>query len=143
MIYTPLSIKAMQLAYKWHHGQTDKVGAPYIHHPLAVAQSMQTEETTIAALLHDVMEDCGVTKDMLIAEGFPQNAVDAVVLLTKQWDEDYMEYLKRIRNHPVAREVKIADLKHNSIPERMLGRMTERDAERMDKYRKALRFLEE
>ena len=61
MVYTPLTIKAMKLAYAAHHGQTDKSGVPYIFHPYHVAEQMTDEFTTCVALLHDVVEDTGLT----------------------------------------------------------------------------------
>ena len=47
MIYTPQTKRALQLAYEAHHGQTDKTGLPYIHHPLHLAEQMPDEVTTI------------------------------------------------------------------------------------------------
>ena len=61
MIYTPLTVKAMNVAYNAHHGQKDKAGAPYIFHPIHVAEQMEDETTTCIALLHDVLEDTSVT----------------------------------------------------------------------------------
>ena len=43
MIYTPLTNKAMKLAYRAHHGQTDKCGQPYIFHPYHLAEQMKEE----------------------------------------------------------------------------------------------------
>ena len=40
MIYTELTIKAMNLAYSAHHGQFDKGGVPYIFHPIHLAEEM-------------------------------------------------------------------------------------------------------
>ena len=61
MIYTSLTNKAMQLAYKAHHGQVDKSGLPYILHPYHLAEQMKDEITICTALLHDVAEDTSVT----------------------------------------------------------------------------------
>ena len=60
MIYTPLTNKAMRLAYDAHHGQADKSGLPYIFHPYHLAEQMTDEITVCAALLHDVVEDTSV-----------------------------------------------------------------------------------
>ena len=59
MLYTPLTKKALKLAYAAHAGQVDKAGMPYIFHPYEVALQVQTEEEVCAALLHDVVEDIG------------------------------------------------------------------------------------
>ena len=61
MIYTKLTKKAMDIAYKAHHGQKDKGGFPYINHPLHLAEQMDDEYSTCVALLHDVVEDSDIT----------------------------------------------------------------------------------
>lgn len=113
MIYTEKTMKAMRLAYKVHHGQLDKGGMPYINHPLHVAESMRTEDETVAALLHDVVEDGDVTLPELLREGFSPESVEAVRLLTKTDDTDYDAYIRSIKDNPIARRVKVADLQHN------------------------------
>ena len=61
MLYTPLTKKALKLAYAAHAGQVDKAGMPYIFHPYEVALQVQAEEEVCAALLHDVVEDTEYT----------------------------------------------------------------------------------
>ena len=56
MIYTPDTKKAIKLCFEAHRNQTDKSGLPYVFHPFHVAEQMPDEETTIVALLHDVIE---------------------------------------------------------------------------------------
>ena len=70
MIYTPLTRKAMRIAYEAHHGQFDETGVPYVFHPFHVAEQMTDEITTCMALLHDVVEDTDVTFEDLERE-FP------------------------------------------------------------------------
>ena len=53
MIYTDWTKKAMKLAYEAHHGQVDKGGMPYVFHPFHLAEQMDDEISTVAALLHD------------------------------------------------------------------------------------------
>ena len=43
MVYTPLTIRAMNIAYAAHHGQVDKAGGPYNFHPLHLAETMEDE----------------------------------------------------------------------------------------------------
>ena len=81
MIYTPLTQKAMLLAYDAHHGQLDKGGVPYIFHPIHLAEQMPDELTTIVALLHDVVEDTDLTLDDIVGD-FPPSVIDALRLLT-------------------------------------------------------------
>lgn len=120
MIYTPLTNKAMCLAYQAHHGQLDYNGVPYIFHPIHVAEQMEEEIPCCVALLHDVLEDTPVTPEELARE-FPQPVVEAVCLLTRREGEDYLSYIRRIRQNPVAVRVKLADLAHNLDQTRCLG----------------------
>ncbi len=81
--------KAYQFAAESHRGQTRMSGGPYIEHPLETAlflADLRLDVTTITvALLHDVMEDCGVTYDQLKVEFGDDVAtlVDGVSKLTR------------------------------------------------------------
>ena len=132
--------KALELARKYHSGQVDKAGKPYINHILRVAENCKTEKQKIVALLHDIIEDTEITKEDLYYFGFNQEVVEAVGILTKRSDILYDDYIRRIRNNELARQVKICDLKDNSDLSR-LKRVTEQDIKRASKYRKALAFL--
>ena len=140
MIYTPMTIKASKLAYKMHHGQTDRAGVPYIFHPLHLAEQMETEETTIVALLHDVIEDTSLTIDHLAKLGFSKQVIEAIGLLSKSDDTPYFEYINSLKFNEIARVVKIADLKHNMDLTR-LKKVTDNDLSRHEKYRIALQIL--
>ena len=140
MIYTKMTNRAMELAYRAHHGQCDKNGVPYVFHPFHLAEQMDTEETVTAALLHDVVEDTDYTLEDLRAMGFPDPVLEALSLLTHDPSVPYMEYVKRLKNNPIARAVKLADLTHNSDLSR-LPAVTERDLERVEKYRRAKALL--
>ena len=113
MIYTPLTNKAMRIAYNAHHGQYDRNGMPYIFHPYHVAEQMTDEYTCCAALLHDVAEDTNITLDELAMQ-FPAPVIEALRLLTHDKDTDYFEYVRKLKDNPIAKAVKIADLEHNS-----------------------------
>ncbi len=143
MIYTPLTKKAMKLAYDAHRGQVDAGGMPYVFHPLHLAEQMEDEVSACVALLHDIVEDTDITLEQL-AQEFPQEVVEAVALLTHNPSEGYFDYVRRIRKNPVARTVKLADLEHNSDETRLLGEeaVEERQKElwRM-KYGKARKIL--
>lgn len=140
MIYTPLTKKAMQLCFDSHKEQVDKSGMPYIFHPLILAEQMNTEETTIVALLHDVVEDTSITLEDLRSMGFEHTVLEAINLMTHKKGVPYMEYVAAIKENPIARQVKIADLRHNSTLSR-LDAVGQRDLERVAKYKKALDFL--
>lgn len=141
MIYTPMTKKAIKLMFEFHKEQTDKSGLPYVFHPFHLAEQMHTESTTCVALLHDLIEDTSCTIDMLRVAGFGEKVVEAIQLLTHSKGEDYMTYVKRIAGNPIAREVKLADLKHNSDITR-LDKVEDKDLQRLEKYRKAIDLLE-
>lgn len=102
---------AIATAAKAHEGQTDKAGKPYILHPLRVMLNVKGGiPEQCAAVLHDVIEDTDITSDTLLKLGLFKGSGDAVVLLTRSKDEDYMEYVKRLKANPIARAVKLADL---------------------------------
>jgi len=141
MIYTPLTSKALKLCFTAHKDQLDKSGLPYVFHPFHLAEQMTDEYTTIAALLHDVVEDTDYTFADLAGMGFPEEVISALRLLTHDPAVPYMDYVAQIRHNPIARAVKIADLQHNSDITR-LEQITPRDLERGRKYAEALRLLE-
>lgn len=140
MIYTKLTNKAIRLAYEAHAGQTDRSGLPYICHPLHVAESMEDEVTTVVALLHDVVEDTVWTIEELRGEGFPEEALEALALLTHDEDVPYMDYVRKIGENPIAKAVKLSDLAHNSDLSR-LPCVTSKDLARAEKYRQAAAIL--
>ena len=141
MIYTPLTKKAMRIAYDAHHGQQDKTGLPYIYHPIHLAEQMDDEVSVCVALLHDSVEDTDVSLDYLAEEGFPREVVEAVALMTHDDAVPYMEYVAALAANPVARRVKLADLRHNSDLTR-LDSPDEKARERVEKYAKAIELLE-
>jgi hypothetical protein len=143
MLYTDATKTALKICYEAHAGQVDKSGLPYVFHPFHLAEQMDTEHEVCVALLHDVMEDTETGPSDLIAAGIPQEYVDTLLLLTHAPDVPYFDYVENLKHDPVARKVKMADLTHNSDLTRLDGNPTEKDVERVEKYRKALRILEE
>lgn len=141
MIYTPMTRKAMKIAYNAHAGQADKTGIPYIYHPIHLAESMSDENSVITALLHDVAEDTNITIYDLAREGFHEDILTALTLLTHNPAEEYMDYISRLSTCPLARKVKLADLRHNSDVTR-LDSIDEKTARRLEKYSRAIRLLE-
>ena len=142
MIYTKLTKKALALSFEKHKNQLDKSGMPYIYHPFVVANGMMDEVTICVALLHDIIEDTDVTVDDLYNQGFKEEIINAIVTLTHKKSEDYFLYVKRVKENPIARIVKIADLKHNSDLTR-LSIITNEDLQRIEKYKEALKILDE
>lgn len=141
MIYTAKTKRAMKLCYEAHQGQVDKSGIPYVFHPIHVAEQMSDEATTIVALLHDVVEDTDYTLDDLTRMGFDDTVTDALALLTHKKGVPYLEYVAKLKNNPIARAVKLADLRHNSDLSR-LDEMDEKAKSRLEKYKAAIELLE-
>jgi guanosine-3',5'-bis(diphosphate) 3'-pyrophosphohydrolase len=137
--------RAIALAATAHAGQRDKAGAPYIFHPLRMMLKMKTTEAQMAAALHDVIEDCGITAPMVAAVGFPPVVVEAVEALTKKTidgaDEPYEEFIRRAARNPIARVVKLADLEDNMDLSR-IEHPTEKDFARIEKYKAAKEVIE-
>ena len=130
---------ALEIAVRAHKGQVDKNGVAYILHPMAVAAQLDSLELKTIAILHDTIEDTDVTAEYLLERGIPKELVDAVQLLTKPEDEDYELYLRRVKQNPLAKQVKLADLANNTDPKRASGL----NEARRKKYELAKRIMEE
>lgn len=141
---------AIAIASAAHRGQRDKAGAPYILHPLRVMLALEGAEERIVGVLHDVVEDGGPdwTFERLASEGFAAEVIDALRLVTKRPEdqgddlETYLRFVRRTLANPIARRVKIADIRDNLDVTRM-ETVTERDAKRLNRYLAALRLLME
>ena len=142
MLYTPLTCKAIKIAYTAHHGQVDKGGLPYIFHPYHLAEQMDDEVSCCAALLHDVAEDTDVTMEDLAKE-FPREVIDVLKLLTHQKSVPYFDYVRSIKKNPIAVKIKLADIAHNSDQTRCPGLTAEQLCYFREKYTRALAILTE
>ena len=132
--------KTIKLALKIHTGQVDKAGKPYILHPLRLMLKFSTDDEMITALMHDVVEDGGITLADLENLGFSKNVVSAIDCLTKRDNESYEAFIKRINQNPLAKKIKIEDLKDNMDLTR-LDSISDKDIARVKKYHKALSML--
>ncbi|WP_343209869.1 hypothetical protein [Anaerolentibacter hominis] len=150
---------ALELSMSAHAGQTDKGGKPYYAHPLAVCRivnhispsderlkdlhylkhaplivyTADDLELSIAALLHDVLEDTSLTVQNLRNAGIPESCVQIIQVLTRRQEESYSDYIERVACNPRASIVKLADLAHNCDLTR-LDTVTEADRVRRSKY---------
>jgi (p)ppGpp synthase/HD superfamily hydrolase len=140
MIYTNMTKKALKLCFDVHKEQVDKSGLPYVFHPFHLAEQMETEDTTIVALLHDVVEDSELTLDDLRQMGFGDAVIAALALLTHDPAVEYMDYVRAIKDNAIARAVKLADLRHNSDLTR-LDTVDEKALARREKYLQAMTLL--
>lgn len=123
-----------------HEGQTDKNGEPYYLHPITVSEHCKSQVAKCVALLHDVLEDTEWTSTDLLEYGIPTSIVDIVILLTKNPEEDYLDYIKKVMENPIAAEVKYQDLKHNTNLRRSNGVIMVSD-NKWKNYQKALKIL--
>lgn len=133
---------AIALAVEAHRGQRDKAGQTYILHPLRVMMRLETEAERMAAILHDVVEDTPYTLERLRALGYPEEVLGALDCLTKREGESYEAFIERVRPHPLARRVKLADLEDN-MDVRRLPAVGPKESERLARYRAAWARLKE
>ena len=138
MIYTNMTKKALKLSFEAHKDQIDKSGMPYVYPPFHLAEQMKDENTTIVALLHDVVEDTDITIDDIRKMGFNEEVCEALKLMTHDDNVPYIEYVKKLKSNPIAKTVKIADLKHNSDLTR-LDTVDEKALKRVEKYKRAMK----
>ncbi len=133
--------RAIQIATEAHKGQLDKAGRDYIGHPLRVMEMGKTEDEKIVGVLHDVIEDTDWTFEMLEAEGFSREVIEALKCVTKlSENENYDDFIERVRKNPLAVAVKINDLTDN-MDIRRLPYLSDKDVKRLKKYLKAYKKL--
>lgn len=137
-----LALSIIEKAFK---GKFDKGGRPYVEHCKWVSAHCPVwggGYLNIAALLHDLLEDCPEWNETALRQLFSDDIVDAVVILTKKPSEKYENYIQRIidSGNSWAIRIKQADLEHNMdltrIPE-----LTDDDLQRVKKYHQAYRNL--
>ena len=133
--------RAIEIATEAHKGQYDKAGNDYIGHPLRVMDMGRSEEEKIVGVLHDVVEDTDWTFEMLAAEGFSQDIIAALKCVTKiSENENYDDFIERVKKNPLAAAVKINDLSDN-MDIRRLPYLSDKDVKRLKKYLKAYKKL--
>jgi len=133
--------RAIEIAQEAHKGVKDKGGHDYIHHPIRVMHAMSNDQEKIVAILHDVVEDSDWTFERLKEEGFEDSVIESLRCVTKySEEEDYQEFIKRAATNKIATKVKMADIEDNLDLSR-LGTLTEKDLIRIEKYKKALKYL--
>ena len=132
--------KAFFIMLRAHINQKDKAGRCYIFHPINVALGVKGIRTKTIALLHDVLEDSDLysIKDFSFLD---KEQMEAILLLTYSANEEYFNYINKVKTNKIALDVKLSDLRHNSNLKR-LKTITERDINRRNKYLKAIEILE-
>lgn len=134
---------ALALAVEKFKGIKDKGGQPYILHCVSVTLAQKDDVARQVAVLHDVVEDTDVTLEELARRGFAGEVIAGVDALTHRVDESYQDYVLRIAQSDVARQVKIADLNDNYRLDRVKYRLEcqAEDARRLQKYILTYQFL--
>lgn len=117
-VANPMVEQAIAIAVRAHAGQKRKDGSPYILHPLAVMHAFRDipgyegAYLRSAAVLHDVVEDCGVSVGSIIAN-VGEVVGEIVDRLSRRPDEVYSEYIARCASLDLSRRVKVADVLDN------------------------------
>lgn len=133
--------RAIEIAVQAHKGQQDRNGQPYILHPLRVMAQMESDETRIVAILHDVVEDSAEWDlERLRTEGFGERILTALDAVTKREGEAYADFVARSARDPLAVIVKLGDLRDN-MDIRRLDELTPRAVERLGRYLAAYQLL--
>lgn len=142
----PTLEQTIVFATQKHEKQLDKQGQPYILHVLRVMLRLQDPDDRIVGLLHDVVEDCEVTAEMLRAIGYTEHIITDVLCVSKRPDEmgaqNYGAFIERIATTGSQRaiRVKLADLRDNADPNRMLD-THEANIQRIHRYEEAIARL--
>ncbi len=132
--------RALEIAMQAHEGQADKSGRPYIEHSLRVMAMGRCDEERIVGILHDVVEDSSWTLQMLKAEGFSDDILEAVDAVTRRPDETYERFIGRVARNPMAAAVKLNDLTDN-MDIRRLPYLSDKDVKRLKRYLRAYKRL--
>ena len=134
----PLYEKAIVFAAIAHKDQKRWSGDPYITHTVRVAGRAELitlntialknnpvgfavfdfETVKIAAILHDIIEDCNISEETLRKE-FGEEVANVVQLVTRDEKDSYIDFIRKIisiddRIHFLAAIVKLADLRDNT-----------------------------
>lgn len=110
----PGLLEAVAIAQKAHDGQCDQNGFPYVAHCLRMAEQFHDKRQKIVALLHDVPEKGpGWSLSRLRRFGFDKDILAAVNAMTRCERETEDEFVLRALQNPLARDVKLADLRDN------------------------------
>ncbi len=137
---------ALKLAQRLHEGQKDKAGLPYWEHPARVQARLRSmrwvpAHVLEAAVLHDVLEDCGVDGEALLREGVSPRALGLVRILTRQPGESYPLYLQAVRKSKWGLLIKLADIGDNTDPIRLAMLDEALRTRLLEQYAKALGIL--
>ena len=112
---------------------------------MKVLQKLQytgDDELLCIAILHDCMEDCGLTRKKMQCLGFSERVIRGVELVSNTEGLQYDQFIERMRGNRDALLVKREDIRHNSDITRLKG-VRPKDFERIQKYQLAFVKVEE
>lgn len=114
--------RAAKIAEIAYARRVDKAGYTLYAHALRVASDplLTTDVERTVGILHDILEDTVVTAGQLRAWGFAEDVVAAVVALTRPTGIAYNDYVRALAGNPLARLVKIADLRDHLARKHLL-----------------------
>lgn len=146
--------RAIAIATDAHAGQTRFDGTPYIEHPLRVMRTVaiqgHSDRVQKVAVLHDTVEDSDWTFDDLRREGFGNEIIFPLELLTKQKPNHHLSeaeklnvydlYIQRLAVNACSRVVKKADIFDN-LDLTGLENPSLKKIQNIEKYGRALLYL--
>jgi (p)ppGpp synthase/HD superfamily hydrolase len=124
--------RAIRMATEAHAGHHDRNGVPYIYHLFYVSAGQPTIEGKIAGLLHDSVEDGRLTLDE-IGEAFGAEIEAFVDAISRRTEEPYSAYIDRVMTYDVTMRMKLTDIEHNTL----IDRMDAKAAKKFPMYREA------
>ncbi len=136
--------RAIEIAHEVHLGQKRFDGSDYINHPLRVMGTVAAQGhsvfTQMVAVLHDTVEDSSLSLHDLELEGFGDEVLFPLDLLTKRPGDEYDLYIARLVVNARSRAVKRADLFDN-MDLTGLNNPPRSRIETIEKYGRALLFI--
>ena len=103
--------KALEMATAAYQGKKDSLGNDFIDHSINVSNRCRSINEKLVALFSGSLGRTNISiEDIRI--NFGSTVSDAVLALTRKKDEPFKEYLRRIKANPVARAVKLEDIKY-------------------------------
>lgn len=134
--------KMIILAVQKHAHQKCKGGQPYILHPLAVMNQVNSYDAKVVAVAHDLLEDTDTTIAELKEIGCSELIIRAILVLTRPKGEDRISSAHKVSANRLACEVKLADVNHNMDISR-LPVLIQKDLDRLQEYRAVKMILED
>lgn len=103
--------KALEMAAAAYQGKKDSLGNDFIDHSVIVSNRCKSINEKLAALFIGSLGRTSISIED-IRTNFGSTVSNAVIALTRKKDEPFKEYLKRVKSNPIARAVKLEDLKY-------------------------------